>query len=81
MRAAVMSQHFSGALFGSSMGLRETMLALATAGRPSLAGLLRDMTGSCAVPWLAAATMFGAAIPLTLSVGIRPIMPDVRSSR
>jgi hypothetical protein len=38
------------------------------------------MTGSYAVPWLAA-TMFGAAIPLTLSVGIRPIMPDVRSSR
>jgi hypothetical protein len=50
-----MSQHFSGALFGSSMGLRETMLALATAGGPSLAGLLRDMTGSYAVPWLAAA--------------------------
>jgi len=80
MRAAVMSQHFSGALFGSSMGLRETMLALATAGGPSLAGLLRDLTGSYAVPWLAA-TMFGAAIPLTLSVGIRPIMPEVRSSR
>jgi cyanate permease len=62
------------------MGLRETMLALATAGGPSLAGLLRDLTGSYAVTWLAA-TMFGAAIPLTLSVGIRPIMPEVRSSR
>ena len=76
-----MSQHFSGALFGSSLGLRETMLVLATAGGPSLAGLLWDMTGSYAVPWLAAATMFGAAIPLTLSVGFRPIMPDTRSSR
>lgn len=68
MRTAVMSQHFSGALFGSSLGLRETMLVLATAGGPSLAGLLWDMTGSYAVPWLAASsTMFGAAIPLTLS--------------
>jgi hypothetical protein len=76
-----MSQHFSGAPFGSSLGLRETMLALATAGGPTLAGLLWEMTGSYAVPWLAATTMFGTAIPLTLSVGFRPIMPDARSSR
>jgi MFS transporter, OFA family, oxalate/formate antiporter len=81
MRAAVMSQHFSGALYGRLMGLQATMLALATAGGPLLAGLLRDMTGSYAVPWLAAAAMFSAAIPLTLSVGFRPTMPDARSSK
>ncbi len=81
MRAAVMSQHFSGALYGRLMGLQATMLALATAGGPLLAGLLRDMTGSYAVPWLAAAAMFSAAIPLTLSVGFRPTMPDARFSK
>ena len=80
MRAAVMSQYFSGALYGRLMGLQATMLALATAGGPLLAGLLRDMTGSYAVPWLAAA-MFSAAIPLTMSVGFRPTMPDARSSK
>jgi hypothetical protein len=31
MRAAVMPQHFSGALYGRLMGLQATMLALATA--------------------------------------------------
>jgi predicted MFS family arabinose efflux permease len=81
MRAAVMSQHFSGALYGRLMGLQATMLALATAGGPFLAGMLRDITGSYAVPWLAAAVMLGAAIPLTLPIGFRPTMPDTKSSK
>jgi hypothetical protein len=40
MRAVVMSQHFGGALYGRPMGLQVTMLALATAGGPFLAGQL-----------------------------------------
>jgi hypothetical protein len=40
MRAVVMSQHFGGALYGQPMGLQVTMLALATAGEPFLAGQL-----------------------------------------
>ena len=77
-----MSQHFSGALFGSSLGLRETMLVLATAGGPSLAGLLWDMTGSYAV------TLAGGGVDDVWRshtadpvVGFRLIMPDARSSR
>jgi MFS family permease len=69
MRAAAMSQHFSGALYGRLMGLQATMLALATAVGPFLAGLLRDATGSYAVSWLAAAAMFVTAIPAILASG------------
>ena len=69
MRAAAMSQHFSGTLYGRLMGLQATMLALATAGGPFLAGLLRDATGSYAVSWLAAAAMFVTASPAILASG------------
>jgi hypothetical protein len=31
--------------------------------------MLRDVTGSYAVPWLVAAVMLSAAMPLTLAVG------------
>jgi MFS family permease len=81
MRAVVMSQHFGGALYGRLMGLRVTILALATAGGPFLAGLLWDLTSSQAVPWLVAAVMLGVATPLTLAVGRKPITPDARSSK
>jgi MFS family permease len=79
MRAAAMSQHFSGALYGRLMGLQAMMLALATAGGPFLAGLLRDATGSYTVSWLAAAAMFVVAIPAILASGSkgRPETPDV----
>jgi cyanate permease len=63
------------------MGLQVTMLALATAGGPFLAGQLWDMTSSYAVPWLVAAVMLGAATPLTLAVGRKPTTPDARSSK
>jgi hypothetical protein len=38
------------------------------------------MAGGYAVPWLAT-PMFSTAMPLTLSVGFRPTMPDDRSSK
>jgi cyanate permease len=63
------------------MGLQATMLALATVGGPFLVGMLRDMTGSYAVPWLVAAVMLSAAISLTLTVGQKPTTPDARSSK
>lgn len=72
MRAAVMSRYFGGALYGRMMGLQVTMLALATAGGPFLAGLLRDATGSYEVSWLAAPAILGAAIPAILAVGKEP---------
>jgi hypothetical protein len=68
LRAVVMSQHFGGALYGRLMGLQATMLALATAGGPFMAGLLRDATGSYAISWLVAA-MFVAAIPMIWRLG------------
>lgn len=75
MRAAAMSRHFSGALYGRLMGLQATMLALATAGGPLLAGLLRDATGSYATAWLAAAAMFVVAIPVILASGSEDTRP------
>jgi hypothetical protein len=84
------AREFSRTVPSASLGLAiivsgalalATMLALATAGGPYLAGMLQDITGSYAVPWLAAAVMFGAAIPLTLSIGFRPTMPDTQSSK
>lgn len=80
MRAAVMSQHFSGALYGRLMGLQATMLALATAGGPFVAGLLRDATGSYAVSWLAAAAMFVAAMPMILVVRRKRTIPSANRS-
>ncbi len=55
--------------------------AWTTAGGPFLAGMLRDVTGSYAVPWLVAAVMLSAAMPLTLAVGLKPTTPDARSSK
>jgi len=42
--------------------------------------MLRDVTGSYAVPWLVA-VMLSAAMPLTLAVGRKPTTPDARSSK
>ena len=71
MRAAVMSRHFGGGLYGRMMGLQATILARATAGGPFVAGLLRDAMGSYEVPWLAAPVMLDVAIPIILAVGQR----------
>jgi MFS family permease len=67
-RAAVMSHYFSGALYGRLMGLQATILALATAGGPFLAGLLRDATGTYTIPWLGAAALLLLAVPVILAV-------------
>jgi MFS transporter, OFA family, oxalate/formate antiporter len=68
MRAVVMSRYFGGALYGRLMGLQYAMLALAIAGGPALAGILRDSTGSYSVPWLGAAGMLVLAIPSILLI-------------
>jgi MFS family permease len=49
MRAVVMSRHFSGPLYGRLMGLQFMLLALAIAGGPLAAGILRDVSGSYAL--------------------------------
>jgi MFS family permease len=72
VRAVVMSRHFSGALYGRLMGLQAAILALATAGGPFLAGLLRDLTGAYTLPWLAAVALLALAVPAILLVGDPP---------
>lgn len=68
MRAVVMSRHFGGALYGRLMGLQYALLALAIAGGPALAGVLRDLTGSYAATWLGAAMILALATPPILLV-------------
>jgi MFS family permease len=68
MRAVIMSRHFSGPLYGRLMGLQQSMLAVAIAGGPFVAGALRDASGSYTVPWLAFSLMFITAVPVILAV-------------
>lgn len=68
MRAVIMSRHFSGPLYGRLMGLQQSMLAVAIAGGPFVAGALRDASGSYTVPWLAFSVMFITAVPVILAV-------------
>jgi MFS family permease len=68
MRAVVMSRRFGGALYGRLMGLQYTLLALAMAGGPALAGALRDLTGTYATAWLGAAALLVLATPPILLV-------------
>ena len=68
MRAVVMSQFFSGPLYGRLMGLQQAMLALAMAGGPFAAGMLRDATGVYTASWIGAAAALVAAIPIILAV-------------
>ncbi len=68
MRAVIMSQYFSGELYGRIMGLQQSMLAFAIAGGPFIAGALRDVSGSYTVPWIAFTAMFVTAIPIILAV-------------
>jgi predicted MFS family arabinose efflux permease len=68
MRAVVMARHFGGELYGRLMGLQYSMLALAIAGGPALAGALRDLTGTYSAPWIGAAAMFVLAMPPILLV-------------
>jgi MFS family permease len=74
MRALIMSHHFSGPLYGRLMGLQFTLLALATAGGPLAAGVLRDALESYALLPPAAITLLLLAIPTILATerGRRP---------
>ena len=67
MRAVIMSQCFSGPLYGRMMGLQQSMLALAIAGGPFVAGALRDASGEYTIPWLIFTATFVIAIPIILA--------------
>ncbi len=66
MRAVVMGRHFSGPLYGRLMGLQFALVALATAGGPFVAGVLRDASGSYALLPHAAVVLLLLAIPIIL---------------
>ena len=66
MRAVIMVHHFGGPLYGRLMGLQAALLALATAGGPFTAGILRDMSGSYALVTPAAIILLLLAIPAIL---------------
>lgn len=68
MRAVVMEHHFGGPLYGRLMGLQAALLALATAGGPFAAGVLRDVSGSYALLTPAAIVLLLLAIPAILAV-------------
>ena len=70
MRAVVMSRYFGGPLYGRLMGLQQMILALALAGGPALAGLLRDATGSYSATWISASVLFAAAVPVMLAAAL-----------
>ncbi len=67
MRAVIMGHHFSGPLYGRLMGLQAALLALATAGGPFAAGILRDVSGSYALLTPAAIVLLLLAIPAILA--------------
>ena len=67
MRAVIMARHFAGPLYGRLMGLQFVLLALATAGGPLAAGVLRDASGSYAFLSPAAIVLLLLAIPTVLA--------------
>lgn len=67
MRAVIMSQCFSGPLYGRMMGLQQSMLALAIAGGPFVAGALRDASDAYTISWLIFTATFVIAIPIILA--------------
>lgn len=75
MRAVMMGRHFSGPLYGRLMGLQFSLLALATAGGPLVAGILRDASGSYALLSPMAIALVLLAIP-TILVAERKSRPE-----
>lgn len=75
MRAVMMGRHFSGPLYGRLMGLQFSLLALATAGGPLVAGILRDASGSYALLPPTAIALLLLAIP-TILVAERKSRPE-----
>jgi MFS family permease len=66
MRAVIMSRHFSGPHYGRLMGLQFSLLALATAGGPFIAGILRDASGDYALLPPTTIALLLLAIPTVL---------------
>jgi MFS family permease len=66
MRAVIMGRHFGGPLYGRLMGLQFALLALATAGGPFAAGVLREALGSYALLPPMIVAMLLLAIPAIL---------------
>jgi MFS family permease len=67
MRAVMMGRHFSGPLYGRLMGLQFSLLALATAGGPVVAGILRDASVSYSLLPPTAIALLLLAIPTVLA--------------
>ncbi len=67
MRAVIMGRHFGGPLYGRLMGLQFTLLALATAGGPLVAGVLRDALESYVLLPPVAIALLLLAIPAILA--------------
>jgi MFS family permease len=67
MRAVIMGHHFSGPVYGRLMGLQFALIALATAGGPLAAGILRDVSGSYALLSPAVVVLLLLAIPTILA--------------
>ena len=72
MRAVIMGHHFSGPVYGRLMGLQFALVALATAGGPLAAGVLRDALGSYALLPPMAIALLLLAIPAILAAERRP---------
>ncbi len=72
MRPTIMGHHFSGPVYGRLMGLQFVLLALATAGGPLAAGVLRDVSGSYALLSPLAVVLLLLAIPAVLVAERRP---------
>ena len=72
MRTLLMGHHFSGPIYGRLMDLQLTLVALATAGGPLAAGVLRDALGSYALLLPRSITLLLLAIPTILAAKRRP---------
>ncbi len=72
MRALIMGHRFSGPVYGRLMDLQFTLFALATAGGPLAAGVLRDALGSYALLPPKSITLLLLAIPTILAAERRP---------
>ena len=67
MRRGIMGRHFAGPIYGRLMGPRFVLPALAIAGGPLAAGVLRDASGDYAFLSPAAVVLLLLAIPTVLA--------------
>ncbi len=69
LRAAVMSDWYSGAAYGRIMGLQWTLASVAGAAGPAGVGVLRDATGGYTGPWVLVAAALALATLLAVASG------------